>query len=92
MMSEQDLRAKAMKRAQDKVGFYTHFGIYLVVNLFLASIWLFTSGWNTFPWFVFVTASWGIGVAMHFIAVFFGEGLVERLTDRELSRIRRQHG
>ncbi len=43
-MSEEDLRAKALKRTQDKVGFYTHFGIYDVMNLFFAGIWFFATG------------------------------------------------
>jgi hypothetical protein len=92
MMNGEDLRAKALKRAQDKVGFYTHFGIYVVMNLFFAGIWFFTTRWNSFPGFVFPMTAWGIGVTAHFISVFFGEGLVDRMTEQELARLRRQHG
>lgn len=35
--------------------------------------------------------AWGIGVAAHFISVFFGEGLIDRMTEQELARLRRQH-
>ncbi|MGZ4903978.1 MAG: 2TM domain-containing protein [Halobacteriota archaeon] len=39
MASDEELMALARKRAQDKVGFYTHFSTYLVVNALLVVVW-----------------------------------------------------
>jgi len=86
------LAGEGVEAGEDKVGFYTHVGIFDVMNLFFAGIWFFTSGWNSFPWFVFPMTAWGVGVAAHFISVFFGEGLVDRMTEQEFARLRRQHG
>ena len=87
MAADQELWQKARRRAQEKAGFYVHFGIYLVVNAFLAMIWWMTTP-TGFPWFVFPMGAWGIGVVGHFVAVFAGEGYVERETQRQYARLR----
>ena len=70
MTSDEELRAKAKKIAKEKVGFYLHFAIYLVVNLFIIVQWWVISGGEGFPWFVTTTGGWGIGIVAHFVAVF----------------------
>ncbi|MFP4169982.1 MAG: 2TM domain-containing protein [Methanomassiliicoccales archaeon] len=88
-MTEEEMRRRAQKRAEDKMGFYTHFGVYLAVNAFLALIWYLTSGPDSFPWFVFVLFGWGIGVVAHGISVLTGGRYVDRLAEREYQRMKR---
>ncbi len=87
-MDEQQLWQRARKHAEDKAGFYAHFGIYLAVNAFLAFLWWSTTGGTGFPWFAIPMAGWGIGVVGHFVAVFAGEGYIDRATRREYERLR----
>jgi hypothetical protein len=90
MPGDEELRGLARKTAEEKAGFYTHFVIYLAVNLFLIAIWWATGGPGTFPWFIFITFGWGIGVAAHFISVFRGKAYVERMAEREYQRLKQE--
>lgn len=59
---------RAKKRVEDLKGFYGHLTAYIIVNVFLFVIYLlFTPG--SFPWFLFVTFFWGIGLVSHAISV-----------------------
>ena len=51
MEDDQKLWLKARKRAEEKAGFFVHFGIYAAVNTFLVLMWYTTSGRGTYPWF-----------------------------------------
>ena len=51
MEDDQKLWLKARKRAEEKAGFFVHFGIYAAVNAFLVLMRYTTSGPGTYPWF-----------------------------------------
>ncbi len=91
-MTEDELRRKAEKIAKDKVGFQVHFGIYLAVNAFLIAIWYFTvtPHGSIFPWFIFPLFGWGIGIVGHFLGAYRGEGYVNRKTEEEYQRLKKQ--
>lgn len=64
---------KAKKRVKAISGFYKHFMVYVLVNLFLISLKYFglESGEKFFTFGTFSTAFfWGIGVAFHALSVF----------------------
>jgi len=64
---------KAKKRVKSIAGFYKHFMIYVLVNLFLISLKYFNldPGEKFFDFSTFSTAFfWGIGVAFHALSVF----------------------
>jgi len=87
---EQQLRALAEKRAEEKLDFRNHLIIYTAVNIFLFLIWLFTSlfaadGW-IFPWFVFPLVGWGIAIVIHAITVY-GPSTSE---DRHEARVQKE--
>jgi hypothetical protein len=86
MDSEQELRARARKTAEDKMGFYVHLSIYLIINAMLVLIWWWTGG--GFPWFVFVMAFWGIGLVAHGIGTFGRGGYTDRMAEREYQRLK----
>jgi fatty acid desaturase len=91
MVSDEELRRRAEKRAKEKIGFYTHFGIYIIVNLLIFLLWLFTGGPSSFPWFIFPLFGWGVGIFAHFIGVFKVTGLRERMTEEEYNKLKREN-
>jgi hypothetical protein len=88
MPTDEELRQIARESAKEKVGFYTHFAVYVAVNLFLIALWWVTSGPGSFPWWVFVTFGWGIGIAAHYIGAFHGKAYTERAAEREYRRLK----
>ncbi len=66
---DQALRDLAFKRVKDRRDFQGHVVAYVVVNLFLWGVWAMTSGLGSYPWPVWVTLGWGIGVVMNWWAV-----------------------
>jgi len=93
MISDAELFQKAKKRAEDKVGFLIHLGMYVIVNAFLVMLWWVTTGGTAFPWFVFPMFGWAIGLVAHFLAAFLETGkLADRWTREELERLRKQRG
>ncbi len=90
MQSDEALMALARKRAADKVGFYIHFSVYVILNaLFILVWWLAGDG---FPWFIFILGFWGIGLVAHFIGVFVGTGVTDRMAQREYERLKQGKG
>jgi len=68
-----DKDPKLWEIAQRRAGFKSHLGTYIVVNLFLWGIWYFTSqryDHNGFPWPVWSTFGWGIGLFFHFMGAY----------------------
>lgn len=61
---------KAKVFAKERRGFYIHFIIYLLVNIFLFIQWWYITGGEGFLWVITTTGGWGIGIIAHFIVVF----------------------
>ena len=80
-MDESQARAQAVKRIEAKRAFLTHLIIYVVINLFLWLVWAL--GDRGFPWPIFVTFGWGIGLATNAWAVY---GVAKPITDDEIQR------
>ena len=66
--------------AQKRAGFKRHALTYIIVNAFLWAIWFLSVnrhhvdfdnyGWNHFPWPLWSTIGWGIGLAFHFAGAY----------------------
>jgi 2TM domain len=67
--------------AQKRASFKNHAITYVIVNAFLWGIWFFTGNqhrgieineWNTrhYPWPIWSTLGWGIGLAFHFAGAY----------------------
>lgn len=83
------LERLAQRRAKAKLGWYAHASVYLLVNLFLATL-SFSSDRH---WALFPALGWGLGLLVHGIAVFVlagGTDLHERLVQIERERITRR--
>jgi len=92
-LSDAELRKKAQKRAEDMVGFYIHFTCYIAVNVFLFLLWGFTNaGLGVFPWPVFTTIGWGVGIIFHFYAVFGTGRMQDKIAEEEYQRMKRMQG
>jgi fatty acid desaturase len=88
-ITEQDLQRRARRRVKQKMGFYIHATVFVLVNLGLAVINL-TSGGKA--WHLWPLAGWGLGLAIHGFVTFAslsGDGLRERMLDDEVARLKR---
>lgn len=59
--------------AQRRASFKTHLATYIIVNGFLWGVWFFTNqhvDHNGFPWPVWPTFGWGIGLFFHFMGAY----------------------
>ncbi|MXX50279.1 MAG: 2TM domain-containing protein [Chloroflexi bacterium] len=85
------MRQRAEKKLSARRELTQHLLSYVLVNLFLWIIFFAT--WRGFPWPLFVTAGWGIGLVSHLADYYFkhGRGAERReaAIDREVSRQRR---
>ena len=82
---ERDLRARAMKRLEDKRGLMAHCLAYVSVHVLLVAIWYVTGA--GFFWPVFPIFGWGIGLAFHAWAVIWPEPGEEQVR-AEMDRLR----
>jgi hypothetical protein len=87
MDGDAELRAKARKRAEDKMGFYGHLGIYLVVNISLWLLWYITSP-EVFPWPIFISLFWGMGLGAHAVGTFMGQSYTDQMAEREYQKLK----
>lgn len=90
MISDEKLREKADKIAEEKVGFYIHFSVYIAVNIFIVALWYFTSGPSSFPWFIFPLFGWGIGIVAHGVGAFAGGSFQERIAEKEYNKMKKK--
>ena len=91
-LTDEQIYEEAKKRVEEKRGFYTHFTVYIAVNILLVLIWAFPSG-GGFPWFLFPLCGWGIGVLFHFLGVFVFGGKSDRAAiEKEAERIKKEQG
>jgi hypothetical protein len=85
-MNHEEIERLARKRASAKLGWWMHAGIYLIVNAFLIAI----STWQGRHWAAFPLFGWGLGLAIHGLAVWFagaGSALLESMVARERARL-----
>lgn len=80
----------ARRRAGAKMGWFIHALVYVCANSGLALIaWHRSSIWALYP-----LAGWGLGLAIHGLAVWLGSGgtgLHDRLLQAERDKLLRQH-
>jgi hypothetical protein len=90
-LTPEEIERLAHRRAAAKLGWYIHACVYVAVNgaLILGSYF----GIRTRPWNVYPAIGWGVGLALHFVAVFVlgkGSTLRQQMVDRERERIQRE--
>ena len=82
------LREQALARLKAKRDFHAHLIVYVLVNALLWGVWAITGA--GFPWPVFPTAGWGIGVAFNAWDVYGRKPITEADVEEEMRRLRSQ--
>jgi len=88
-LTEDQILRRAKRRVGLKTGFMTHALVYVLVNLGLFGINLFSGGQR---WHVFPLLGWGLGLAIHGVVTLIalrGDGYHERMLAAEVERVRR---
>jgi hypothetical protein len=91
-LTSEAIERLAHKRAGAKLGWYVHAAFFVVVNLLIFAMSRY--GFGSRPWSVFPLLGWGVGLTLHGVSVFVlgsGNGLRERLVQRERERLQRGH-
>ncbi|MBN8492415.1 MAG: 2TM domain-containing protein [Burkholderiales bacterium] len=91
-MTEDQLEQLARRRVKQKMAFYIHATVFVLVNLGLAALNLLGGGRS---WHLWPLAGWGLGLAIHGFVTFAslnGDGLRERMQRDEVERLRRKQG
>lgn len=74
MQTPPDKDPRMWDLAQRRASFKKHFATYIVINIFLWLIWYFTGrnddNNNGFPWPIWSTLGWGVGLAFHYINAY----------------------
>lgn len=103
-MTDEEIRNIAVQKVRRKRGFFSHLTVYLIVNAFLWLMWALSAsgisagyGWGmhgtAFPWPIFVTIFWGIGLISHGLGVFaFHSGWEQQEIDKEIARLKKGKG
>jgi uncharacterized protein (DUF486 family) len=104
-MSDEEIRRLATRRVRRKRRFFSHLTVYLIVNAFLWCMWALSTsgiaaayGWGmmrgtAFPWPVFVSVFWGIGLVSHGLGVFaFHSGWEQKEIDKEIEQLKKGKG
>ncbi len=77
------LRAK--KRAKELKGFYSHFLTFVVINIFMIAVNLFTNPNEL--WFYWPLFGWGLGLFWHFCGVFVFNKFGQDWEDRKIKEL-----
>ena len=92
-LSPEEIDHLARKRAGAKLGWYAHAAVYVVVNLFLFAMSHY--GFGMRRWSLAPLLGWGLGLALHGVAVFVlgsGSSLRERMEQKEREKLQRERG
>lgn len=87
------LREQALDRLKKRRDLKAHALAYTLVNLAIWGVWAViaaTSG-SSWPWPVFLTLFWGIGLAMNAWDVYFRRPITEQELEREIDRLQSSH-
>ena len=86
---EELIRQRVQKKLRARSEFLQHLTAYMAVNGILWLLWLSRTG--GFPWPLFVTAFWGIGLVNHYVDYYYKHGQGANRGEEEIeSEITRQ--
>jgi len=87
---EPTMRERAISRLEKKREFHRHLLTYVLINGLLWLIWglLYAAGGTWFPWPVFPTVGWGVGLTFHAWETY-KPGFSEKTVQREIEKLER---
>ena len=88
--SEEVLREQALRSLKKRRDFKTHLFIYLVVNAVIWTVWVVIgmTSHSWWPWPIFPTLGWGIGLAANAWDVYMRRPLSEADVQAEMQRMK----
>ena len=90
-MSETEIREFAKKRVVAKKEFRTHLYMYIIINFGLFMIYVITTGFGGYPWFIWSLLGWGVGLAAHYATMRTSlKGDTEMEIDKEIEMMKRK--
>jgi hypothetical protein len=90
-MNETELREFAKKRVEAKKEFRIHLFMYGIINFGLFMIYVITTGFDGYPWFVWSLLGWGIGLAAHYFTMKSSlKGDAEMEIEKEIEIMKRK--
>jgi fatty acid desaturase len=86
----EELREQALRRLKKRRDFKAHLVVYALVNAFVWGIWVVigATSHSWWPWPVFVTLGWGIGLAMNAWDVYVRKPITEAELQQEIAHLR----
>ena len=89
--SPEGLREQALRSVKKRRDLKTHAFAYAVFNLLVWALWIIAAAtsdsWG-FPWPLFMTLGWGVGLAFNAWDVHFRRPITEAELQREAERLR----
>jgi hypothetical protein len=89
---EEELREQALLRVRKRRDFKSHVVVYVVVNSVLWGIWaiigLASDGGTSWPWPIFPTLLWGIGLVLNGWDAYLRRPITQAEVDEEMRRLR----
>jgi fatty acid desaturase len=84
------LREQALERLKKRRDFKAHLFVYVLVNAVVWGVWLViaASSHSWWPWPVFLTLFWGIGLVMNAWDVYVRKPITEDEVRREIEHLR----
>ena len=89
-----DKNERLWQIAKKRAGFKRSLAVYIIVNVFLWCLWLFTNmqrgdqGFGILPWPAWVTLGWGIGIAFQYVDAYRTNG--SSSVEREYEKLKNQ--
>lgn len=87
--SPNELREQALAQVKKRRDLKAHAVVYTLFNLAIWGIWavVAANSHSWWPWPVFLTVFWGIGLAMNAWDVYFRKPITEQELQREIDRL-----
>jgi len=87
--SPEGLRDQALRSIKKRRDFHTHAFVYLTINLLVWGVWAIigTTSGSWFPWPMFMTLGWGIGLVFNGWDVYVRRPISEADVQREVERL-----
>ena len=86
-VEDTELREAALDRLKKRRDFHAHLLVYVLFNALVWAIWALT-GQGGFPWPVFLSGFWGVGLIMNAWDVYARKPFTEEQVRHEMERLR----
>ena len=88
--TDEGLREQALQTLKKRRDFHTHAFVYLTINLVVWGVWIVigTMSGSWWPWPMFITLGWGVGLLCNAWDVYLRRPITEAELHHEMDRLR----